>query len=416
MRNDVPVVIMKDEGGHGALACARTLGRLGVKTYLVTEKGPKAALKSRYWTKTFTWDFKAPREWSVRFMLDVSEKIGTKPILLAIADSSALFIDENADALAAAYILPRPAPGALKTLTNKWDMAAAARTYGIPAPQAAYPTSRADVMKYLETAKFPIVMKGVDQLLPQAKWKKIVHDVHELLEKYDAASANGPANLMLQEYIPGGDDTVWMCNAYFGEGSKCRAIFSGRKIRQTPPHAGIATLAVCEHNDQVEQQTRRFMQAVGFEGCVGIGYRYDARDGQYKVLDVNPRISGVFRLFESTNHMDVVRIGYLDLTGQTVPQTSLAVGRKWMIEEDWFTAITYAQAGELSLRQWLASVRGIKETHWFAPDDLAPFFTWLGVRLWSNICGSVARRSKSLARAFRSRFRQRALIPRRSSS
>jgi len=248
MRNDVPVVIMKDEGGHGALAVARTLGRLGVKMYLVTEKGSKSVLKSRYWTKTFTWDFKSPREWSVRFMLEISRTIGTKPILLAIADSSALFIDENAEALAEGFILPRPAPGAMKTLTNKWDMAAAARLHGIPAPQAAYPASRDEVMTYLETAKFPIVMKGVDQLLPQAKWKKIVHNLHDLLAKFDEASAKGPSNLMLQEYIPGGDDTVWMCNAYFGEGSKCSAIFSGRKLRQTPPHAGIATLAVCEHN------------------------------------------------------------------------------------------------------------------------------------------------------------------------
>src|SRR5215467_6013530 len=107
MRNDVPVVLLKDEGGHGALAVARTLGRLGVKMYLVTEKGPKAVLKSRYWTKTLMWDFRAPREWSVRFMLDLSRKIGTKPILLAIADSSALFIDENIDALSTAFILPR---------------------------------------------------------------------------------------------------------------------------------------------------------------------------------------------------------------------------------------------------------------------------------------------------------------------
>lgn len=416
MRNDVPVVIMKDEGGHGALAVARTLGRLGVKMYLVTERGPQPVLKSRYWTKTFTWDFKSPREWSVRFMLDLGRAIGSKPILLAIADSSALFIDENAEALAEAFTLPRPAPGAMKTLTNKWHMAAAARLYGIPAPQAAYPATRDDVMRYVETARFPIVMKGVDQLLPQAKWKKIVHNLHDLLEKYDEASANGPANLMLQEYIPGGDDSVWMCNAYFGEGSKCRAIFSGRKLRQTPPHAGIATLAVCEHNEEVERQTRRFMQAVGYEGLVGIGYRYDARDGQYKVLDVNPRISGVFRLFKATNDLDVVRVGYLDLTGQLVPPTSLDAGRKWMLEEDWFTAISYAQAGELSLRQWIASVRGLRETHWFAFDDLAPFIAWFSVRLWSNIRGAAERRCRSFARAFRSLFRHRALVPRRSSS
>lgn len=416
MRNDVPVVILKDEGGHGALAVARSLGRLGVKMYLVTEHGPGAVLKSRYWAKTFTWDFKAPREWSVRFMLDLASQIGTKPILLAIADSSALFIDENADELAKAYTLPRPRPGAMTTLTNKWDMAAAARAYGIPAPQAAFPKSRADVMRYLETAKFPIVMKGVDQLLPQAKWKKIVHDVADLLEKFDIASANGPANLMLQEYIPGGDDTVWMCNAYFGKDSACRAIFSGRKLRQTPPHAGIATLAVCEHNQAVEDATRRFMRSIGFEGLCGIGYRYDARDGQYKVLDVNPRISGVFRLFKATNGLDVVRVAYLDLTDQPIPATTLDAGRKWMLEEDWFTAIAYAQAGELTFRDWMRSMRGIDELHWFALDDIAPFLAWFGVRLWSNVRGSFERRTHSIARFFHTLFRQRTLVPRSLSS
>lgn len=420
MRNDVPVVVMKDEGGHGALAVARTLGRLGVKTYLVTEKGPTAVLKSRYWSKTFTWDFRTQREWSVRFMLELSREISTKagamPILLAIADSSALFIDENVDELSKAFILPRPAPGTLKTLTNKWEMAAAARAHGIPAPYAAYPASRDEVVKYVEAARFPIVMKGVDQLLPQAKWKKIVHNVRDLLERYDEACANGPANLMLQEYIPGGDEAVWMCNAYFGKGSECRAIFSGRKLRQTPPHAGIATLAVCERNELVEEQTRRFMQAMRFEGTCGIGWRYDERDCRYKVLDVNPRISGVFRLFTPTNDMDVVRIAYLDLTRQPIPATALAPGRKWMLEEDLFTAITYAQQGELTVRQWIASLRGIEETHWFAFDDVVPFVAWLNLRLWSNIRGAVERRCKWLARRFAAMFRQRTLVPRRSSS
>ena len=76
------------------------------------------------------------------------------------------------------------------------------------------------------------------------------------------------------------------------------------------------------------------MEAVGYRGCVGIGYRYDSRDGLYKLLDVNARVSGLFRLFAGTNDMDVVRVCYLDLTGQDVPATALQPGRKWMLEDD----------------------------------------------------------------------------------
>ena len=59
------------------------------------------------------------------------------------------------------------------------------------------------------------------------------------------------------------------------------------------------------------------MKAIGYQGILDIGYRYDRRDGQYKVLDVNPRIGCTFRLFAATNGMDVARALYLDMTGQT---------------------------------------------------------------------------------------------------
>lgn len=381
MDNSVPVVVMKDKGGHGALAVARSLGRLGIPTYLISQQAD-AVSTSRYWAKSFMWNFSAPREDSLQFMSDVGRQVGARAILLAIPDSAALFIEENAAALADKFIFPQPAPSVIRTLTNKWQMFLAAKQHGIPTPEAAYPSSRDDVMQFLQTARFPVVMKGADQLLPQAKWKVIVNDAGELLEKYDRAAAAGTANLILQEYIPGNDESVWMCNAYFGTGSECRAIFTGKKLRQTPPHAGIATLAVCLPNAAVENATRRFMQAVGYQGLVGIGYRYDARDGMYKVLDVNPRVSAVFRLFRATNGMDVVRICYLDLTGQPIPTTALSINRKWMLEEDLFSALSYAQEGNLTFGQWLKSLRGIQEMHWFAADDLVPFLAWM----WKRFC------------------------------
>ena len=35
----------------------------------------------------------------------------------------------------------------------------------------------------------------------------------------------------------------------------------------------------------MEIQTKRLMQAVGYRGPLDIGYRFDARDGKYKLLD-----------------------------------------------------------------------------------------------------------------------------------
>jgi predicted ATP-grasp superfamily ATP-dependent carboligase len=171
-----------------------------------------------------------------------------------------------------------------------------------------------------------------------------------------------------------------MCNGYFGVRPEHTVTFTGQKLRQISP-TGIASLAICLPNEKVAGQTRRLMEAVGYKGCVGIGHRYDKRDGQYKLLDVNARVSGIFRLFAGTNDMDVVRICYLDLTGQRAPATELQPGRKWMLEADVLAAFRAVFGGRLTFREWARSVRGVRELHWWAKDDPAPFLAWLGDRL-----------------------------------
>ena len=356
------------------MAIARSLGRLGIPTYLVSQKGSSPVSASRYWVKKFWWDFSAPHDESLQFLHDVGREVGGRPILLTTADWTAIFIEENADALTERFIFPRASSPVIRGVANKWQMFLLAKQHGIPTPETAYPQSRADVERFLRTARFPIMVKGADAFLPLCS-KEIVYNERDLLAKYDGAADPGPANLILQEYIPGDAESVWMCNAYFGSGSECRAIFTGKKLRQVSD-TGIASLAVCLPNETVGNATRQFMQAVGYEGVLGIGYRYDARDKLYKVLDVNPRVGGAFRLFRATNGMDVVRICYLDLTGQAIAASTLSFGRKWMLEDDFEVALRAALAGKLRFKQWLESLRGVEETQYLAADDPAPFLAW----------------------------------------
>jgi predicted ATP-grasp superfamily ATP-dependent carboligase len=116
------------------------------------------------------------------------------------------------------------------------------------------------------------------------------------------------------------------------------------------------------------------MKAVGYRGILDIGYRYDARDGAYKLLDANPRIGATFRLFVGTNGLDVARALYLDLTGQEVPPTQARQGRKWLVEnKDLESWLALRREGEWPIGAWLRSLRGVQERAWFARDDPAPF-------------------------------------------
>jgi len=113
---------------------------------------------------------------------------------------------------------------------------------------------------------------------------------------------------------------------------------------------------------------------------VDIGCRYDKRDGQYKLLDVNPRVGCTFRLFLDRAGMDVVRACYLDLTGQPAEAQAAPEGRKWLVEnQDLMVLPQYLRDGKLTVGEWLRSLRGVRETAWFNWLDLSPFWAvWVG--------------------------------------
>jgi len=376
----VPVVVLYRKG-DAAVAIARTLGRLGIPVYLIAQEGvPKPDWWSRYWTNRIRCDFSRSEEELVPFLLDVGATIrtdhGTPAILLTLSDWIAIFIERNCDALREQFVFPQPERPVISALLNKWEMHLLAKAHDIPTPDAAHPASFDEIDEFLVRTDFPILVKAADKYVGDPPPTKMIRSRQQLIELVgDREAGRGPLNIVLQEYIPGDADSVWMCNGYFGADPDRDVTFTGKKLRQVP--AGIATLAICLPNDTVDAQTRRFMRGVGYRGCVGIGWRYDARDGRYKLLDVNARVSGVFRLFEGTNQMDVTRICYRDLTGQEVPVTALRPGRKWMREEDFKVAATSVRSGQLTMAEWVRSIRGVRERHWLAVDDPLPFLARL---------------------------------------
>lgn len=371
-----PVVVIY-RPGHAAVSIARTLGRMGIRVYLVAQEGvPNPGWFSRYWADRIPWDFSRSEEESVAFLLEVGARIradhGAPPILLTLADWVAIFIERNGEALREQFVFPQPERPVIRALLNKWDMTLLAKAHDIPTPAAAHPASVDEIDDFLASTGFPIVMKAADGYAGDPPPTRLIHSRGQLAEELgDRGDGRRPLNVVLQEYIPGGVDSVWMCNGYFGTDPDRAVTFTGRKLRQVSA-GGIASLAVCVPNETVAAQTRRLMGGVGYRGCVGIGWRYDRRDGRYKLLDVNARVSGVFRLFEGTNEMDVVRVCYLDLTGQEIPATALRTGRKWMLEDDFRVAARSLRNGQLTVSDWARSVRGVREWHWLAVDDPLP--------------------------------------------
>ena len=392
-----PVVVLGAHH-HGALGIARSLGRLGVPVHMVECDAQAPALASRYCASSHVWNFDGnAQEDSIAFLGDLRRKIARPAILIPTTDSGALLVAAHAEELQGWYRFPRIPYELARSLCSKRDMHHLARRAGIPIPNAFFPNTEREAMEFAESARFPIMMKTVEAWhrpsRPRLMTKAIVHGNRELCEQFRRMADEDSPNLMLQEYILGDETTSWMFNGYFDERSNCLFGITGRKIRQNRPYAGVTSLGECVDNREVAALTATFMRAIGYRGILDIGYRFDERDGQYKVFDVNPRIGCTFRLFVADNGMDVARSLYCNLTGQAVERGSICEGRKWVVGNlDLASSVRYWQDGNLTAMEWLRSFRGVRECAYAASDDPRPFFS-MGMGYVRAIARGLGRQS-----------------------
>jgi D-aspartate ligase len=369
---------------HGPLAVIRSLGRWGIPTYVVHPGGRLPVDSSRYLTGRF--GLQAPGRDARRLvdrLVDVARTLGTRPVLVPVDDEAALIVDDNDARLTEHFLFPHRPAGLASRLASKRELTRTCRGLGVPAPHAWFPETREEARACLRD--LPVVVKAVDPVLlrraPGARSVTLAFDVEQGLAAYDLLAAGGPGNVMVQEYVPGDAATIWMFNGYFDSRSRCRFGGTGVKLRQCPPGTGPTSLGEARGNDEVRRTAERLLGSVGYTGIVDLGFRYDARDGAMKLLDVNPRIGGTFRLFAGRSGLDVVRSLYLDLTGQEVPDDAVPEGRHWQDEpHDVLAQAIYRRRGESSWPSWLTSLRGLDERAWYAADDRRPV-----AALWRHV-------------------------------
>jgi len=198
---------------------------------------------------------------------NVSRNTGTRPALVPTTDQATIFVADNSTYLYDWFLFPDQSSALVRALSDKKQMYVMAKKHRIPTPEAVFPTSRREVLEFLERAVFPIMLKGIDGF---RLWRRtgrkmfIVSSERELLETYDAAEDPKCPNLMIQEYIPGGDDTVWMFNGYFNRESESLIGFTGKKIRQCPVHTGSTSLGICLANFRLFATRTEWMSRVRF--------------------------------------------------------------------------------------------------------------------------------------------------------
>jgi predicted ATP-grasp superfamily ATP-dependent carboligase len=401
-----PAIVL-DSHHHIGLGITRSLGRLGVAVFNVDSSPWSPAFSSIYCAGRHVWNFEEKSaEECLRFLVSLAKEIGSRCFLIPASDVTTTFVAEQAEQLERWFLFTRQDPALIRALCNKKEMHALARSAGIPTPETTWPKTRAELARCFQDSRFPLVVKLSDggHRRHNRATKVVVRTIEEALDLSERIGDGVLRNLIVQDWIPEEPKTDWMFNGYFNERSECLAAFTGRKVRQFPVNMGVASLGVCEHNPALERAAVAFLTNIGYYGAVDMDFRYDTRDGQYKLLDVNPRIGGSFELFVTEDGTDVVRALYLDRTGKPVRQATAIEGRRWAVEDyDLLSAAQSCWRGPLRLGQWLRSCRGCGGA-FFSLDDPMPVFSMLRydtTKLFDrlNLFGPPEQPFESIARA-----------------
>ncbi len=335
----VPALLVKV--GHypvhaGSLGVVRSLGRLGVPVYAITEDHLTPVALSRYLAGHFVWSRseRNDTEQLVEKLRAIGRSLGRLAVAIATDDEAAVLLAENADALSDLLLLPRIRPDLPRRLASKRGLFESCLTHDIPTPRTVFPTSRHDLVDLARRLGFPMVAKNIAPFTrlrtPVVSGTTIVSSERELLDRF--ATRTDLSGVLLQEYIPHEDTEDWFVHAYCDASSAAVVGFVGRKAYAWPPGRGVTADARSARNAVLTELTTRFCKEIGYQGVNDLDWCYDRRDGRFKLVDFNPRLGAQFRFGQTESGIDVVRALHLAMTGRPVPLGDQDYTRRLIVE------------------------------------------------------------------------------------
>jgi predicted ATP-grasp superfamily ATP-dependent carboligase len=313
----------------------------------------------------------------IRTLTEVGQELKLKGwVLYPTRDETVAMLSRHRQALGGYFRVPTPSWATVVSAWDKRNTYRLARELGIPTPRTWYPQTLEEV-KHID-ASLPLVIKPAikEHFIYKTKHKAWqANTQEELVQLFEEATAlTGPGEIMVQELISGDGRQQFAYCAFYKDGRALTSMVAQRR-RQHPHVFGRATtFAETVDLPLLKDYSQRFLRAVDYYGLVEVEYKLDPRDGDYKLLDVNPRPWGYHTLGEAVG-IDFSYELFADQIGEQVEErVSAPAGGTWVrLLTDLPTAALEMWAGRLHWRDYIASLRRVDVEAVFRYEDPLPF-------------------------------------------
>jgi predicted ATP-grasp superfamily ATP-dependent carboligase len=305
-------------------------------------------LVSRYTQAALLPDAATEPERFVDELLRLGRRLPERGVLFATHDEALTAIGPREDEVDALFHRPWASWPIMQRAVDKAEQHRAADRIGFPVPRTITVQTSADLAAAGRELRFPLVLKPEDATGFRREFRRQVleaNDADELKAQWERAARYRPS---ISEVIPGDDSALWTLGSYRDAQGRPLASFTGRKLRQWPPHFGTARAAEARWDADLARRCHQLLDAMEFHGISQVEVKRDSRDGRDYLIEVNPR-SWLWIGLATSCGVNIPEACYLDAVGEArAAAPAQASDRRWT----------------LAFKHLAASVREIRRGEW----------------------------------------------------
>lgn len=268
------------------LGVMRALGRAGIPLIGLDPDIGQPCAATRFGSKVRVAALSGPE--FIGELMALRSQFDRAPVLFLTQEASVATISAARELLAGAYRVSLPSHSVVETLLDKFRFQALAERLGFPVPRLAQLSEQSDAA-VLDELRFPCVLKPA---------RKTSEYSERFVKAYKVASAKDALKLwtkmraviddvIVQEWIEGGDSDVYFCLQYRPADGAPSISFAGRKTCQWPPLVGgtASCIPAPEAAPDLISMTERFFESAGCIGVCSMEYKRDTRDGKFYLVE-----------------------------------------------------------------------------------------------------------------------------------
>jgi D-aspartate ligase len=277
-------------GGYAnGVSAVRGLAREGVRTAVVPTTDHDIAQHSRYAHEAHRVHYLNRRPDGLIELLEAQRERWRGWALIPTNDYALAAIAGHREMLSRSYSVTVPEEEITRRVLDKSITYRLAADVGVDVAQS-YGSATRETAARLDLA-FPLVVKPLQSARFWEVFGKkllVVLDRSELVAAVDRVVAAGMEAEVL-DLVPGPDGNVYSYTMYLDRWGRPAAELASRKLRKAPRHFGVGRASIACNAPELRERTLELLRRIEWRGLACVEYKLDARDGRYRLMEINGR-------------------------------------------------------------------------------------------------------------------------------